>query len=181
MAERPTGDETYDIVVVGSGMAGLVCALSFAPQRVTLITKTPRLDGGSSLWAKGGIAAPVGPGDTPEEHASDTLTAGAGLSDPRRALDLAREGAGSLQLLIDEGVPFDRAIDGTLALAREAAHGSLVPGHILSARTPRSGPPVDQAVRPARRSRAESGSWAARAGGRCTSTSPSGAPLRSRP
>jgi L-aspartate oxidase len=112
-----------DVIVVGSGMAGLVCALSFAPRRVTLITKTPRLDGGSSLWAKGGIAAAVGPGDTPEEHANDTLTAGAGLSDPRRALDLAREGAESLQLLIDEGVPFDRAIDGTLALAREAAHG----------------------------------------------------------
>ena len=104
-------------------MAGLVCAISFAPRPVTLITKTPRLEGGSSLWAKGGIAAAVGPGDTPEEHASDTLSAGAGLSDAGRALDLARQGADSLQLLIDEGVPFDRAVDGTLALAREAAHG----------------------------------------------------------
>jgi L-aspartate oxidase len=104
-------------------MAGLVCALSFAPRPVTLITKTPRLEGGSSLCAKGGIAAAVGPGDTPEEHASDTLSAGAGLSDARLALDLARQGADSLQLLIDEGVPFDRAVDGTLALAREAAHG----------------------------------------------------------
>jgi aspartate oxidase len=111
------------VVVVGSGMAGLVCALSIAPRPVTLITKTPGLDSGSSLWAKGGIAAAVGPGDTPEEHASDTLSAGAGLSDERRALDLARQGAGSLQLLIDKGVPFDRAVDGTLALAREAAHG----------------------------------------------------------
>ena len=106
-------------------MAGLVCAISFAPRPVTLITKTPRLEGGSSLWAKGGIAAAVGPGDTPEEHASDTLSAGAGLSVgvTLRALDLARQGADSLQLLIDEGVPFDRAVDGTLALAREAAHG----------------------------------------------------------
>jgi L-aspartate oxidase len=111
------------VVVVGSGMAGLVCALSIAPRPVTLITKTPGLDSGSSLWAKGGIAAAVGPGDTPEEHASDTLLAGAGLSDERRALDLAQQGAGSLQLLIDEGMPFDCAVDGTLALAREAAHG----------------------------------------------------------
>jgi L-aspartate oxidase len=111
------------VVIVGSGMAGLVCALSIAPRPVTLITKTPGLDSGSSLWAKGGIAAAVGPGDTPEAHASDTLSAGAGLSDEKRALDLARQGAGSLQLLIDKGVSFDRAVDGTLALAREAAHG----------------------------------------------------------
>jgi L-aspartate oxidase len=111
------------VIVVGSGMAGLVCALSFAPRPVTLITKTPRLESGSSFWAKGGIAAAVGPGDSPEEHASDTLSAGAGLSDARRALDLARQGADSLELLIDEGVPFDRGVDGTLALAREAAHG----------------------------------------------------------
>jgi L-aspartate oxidase len=65
----------------------------------------------------------VGPGDSPEAHAEDTLTAGAGLSDRRRALALTREGADSLRLLIHEGVPFDRALDGTLELAREAAHG----------------------------------------------------------
>jgi len=112
-----------DIVVVGTGMAGLITALSLAPRPVTLITKTPTLESGSSLWAKGGIAAAVGPGDSPEAHAEDTLTAGAGLSDRRRALALTREGADSLRLLIHEGVPFDRALDGTLELAREAAHG----------------------------------------------------------
>jgi L-aspartate oxidase len=112
-----------DVVVVGTGMAGLITALSLAPRPVTLITKTATLESGSSLWAKGGIAAAVGPGDTPEAHARDTLSAGAGLSDPRRALALTREGADSLSLLIHEGVPFDRALDGTLELAREAAHG----------------------------------------------------------
>jgi L-aspartate oxidase len=112
-----------DIIVVGTGMAGLITALSLAPRPVTLITKTATLESGSSLWAKGGIAAAVGPGDTPEAHAEDTLSAGAGLSDPRRALALTREGADSLRLLIHEGVPFDRALDGTLELAREAAHG----------------------------------------------------------
>ncbi len=112
-----------DIVVVGTGMAGLITALSLAPRPVTLITKTSTLESGSSLWAKGGIAAAVGPGDSPEAHAQDTLTAGAGLSDRRRALALTREGADSLRLLIHEGVPFDRALDGTLELAREAAHG----------------------------------------------------------
>lgn len=117
---RVTAD---DVVVVGTGMAGLITALSLAPRPVTLITKTPTLESGSSLWAKGGIAAAVGPGDSPEAHAEDTLTAGAGLSDARRALALTREGADSLRLLIHEGVPFDRALDGTLELAREAAHG----------------------------------------------------------
>ena len=71
-----------DIVVVGTGMAGLITALSLAPRPVTLITKTSSLESGSSLWAKGGIAAAVGPGDSPEAHAEDTLSAGAGLSDP---------------------------------------------------------------------------------------------------
>ena len=114
--------QDHEVIVVGSGIAGLVCALSLAPRRVTLITKTPRLAGGSSYWAKGGIAAALGPGDSPKKHAMDTLEAGAGLSDPQRALALAEDGVASLQLLIDEGVPFDRALDGTLELAREAAH-----------------------------------------------------------
>ncbi|HSM29952.1 MAG TPA: L-aspartate oxidase [Woeseiaceae bacterium] len=120
---RPLDIAADDIVVVGTGMAGLITALSLAPRRVTLITKTASLESGSSLWAKGGIAAAVGPGDTPEAHAEDTLSAGAGLSDPGRALALTREGADSLRMLVHEGVPFDRALDGTLELAREAAHG----------------------------------------------------------
>jgi L-aspartate oxidase len=120
---RPLAVAADDVIVVGTGMAGLITALSLAPRPVTLITKTATLESGSSLWAKGGIAAAVGPGDTPEAHAEDTLSAGAGLSDPRRALALTREGADSLSLLIHEGVPFDRALDGTLELAREAAHG----------------------------------------------------------
>jgi len=121
--KRPLDIAADDIVVVGTGMAGLITALSLAPRPVTLITKTAALESGSSLWAKGGIAAAVGPGDTPEAHAEDTLSAGAGLSDPGRALALTREGADNLRLLIHEGEPFDRALDGTLELAREAAHG----------------------------------------------------------
>ena len=111
-----------DIVVVGSGLGGLVCALSLAPKSVTLITKTPSLVGGSSLWAQGGIAAAVGPGDSPEAHAEDTLSCGAGLSDPVRARHLTGEGANSLAWLIDEGIDFDRDLDGALALSREGAH-----------------------------------------------------------
>jgi L-aspartate oxidase len=113
---------TDDAIVVGSGIAGLVSALSLAPKSVTLLTKTSQLAGGSSLWAQGGIAAAVGPGDSPEAHAADTLSAGAGLSDPERTRTLTEEGAASLQWLVDEGIPFDRDLDGALALAQEAAH-----------------------------------------------------------
>ncbi|HNP35387.1 MAG TPA: FAD-dependent oxidoreductase, partial [Woeseiaceae bacterium] len=112
----------HDVVIVGSGIAGLVCALALAPRPVTLITKTSTLAGGSSFLAKGGIAAALGAGDSPEEHAKDTVAAGAGLSNAERALDLAVDGITGLQLLVDAGVPFDRALDGTLHLAREAAH-----------------------------------------------------------
>jgi len=77
---------TNDVIIMGSGLAGLVCALELAPRPVTLITKTPQLDGGSSILAKGGIAAAIGLGDTPGHHAHDTLSAGAGLSDPGAAL-----------------------------------------------------------------------------------------------
>jgi len=114
--------QTDDIIVVGSGIAGLVCALALSPRRVTLITKTKGLAGGSSTLAKGGIAAAVGPDDSPLVHARDTLQAGAGLSDPEKALELAQDGIESLLLLLENGVSFDRALDGTLQLALEAAH-----------------------------------------------------------
>ena len=110
------------VIIVGSGLAGLACALELAPRPVTLITKTPRLDGGSSILAKGGIAAAIGPGDTPGHHAADTLSAGAGLSDPEGALQLAEDSIENLQFLLDEGVTFDRAQSGDLQLAQEAAH-----------------------------------------------------------
>ena len=122
MASREMSVRTDDVIVVGSGIAGLVCALSMAPRAVTLITKTPQLEGGSSLWAQGGIAASMGPEDSPEAHAADTLSAGAGLSDPERTRAMTEMGAASLEWLCEVGIPFDRNIDGTLALAREAAH-----------------------------------------------------------
>ena len=111
-----------DVVVVGSGIGGLVCALSLAPNSVTLITKTPQPHSGSSLLAQGGIAAAIGPDDSPAAHAADTLSAGAGLSDPQRTRELTDEGAASLDWLLQEGIAFDRDLQGALSLAKEAAH-----------------------------------------------------------
>ena len=113
---------TDDVVVIGSGIGGLVCALSLAPKSVTLITKTPQPHSGSSLLAQGGIAAAVGPDDSPEAHAADTVSAGAGLSDPQRTRELTDEGAASLEWLLQEGIAFDRDLQGSLSLAKEAAH-----------------------------------------------------------
>ena len=115
-------ERTDEVIVVGSGLAGLVCALALAPRPVTLITKTASLAGGSSLWAQGGIAAAVGPDDSPERHAVDTVSAGAGLSDPECVRQLTAESADSLQWLLGQGIPFDRTLNGALALAHEAAH-----------------------------------------------------------
>jgi L-aspartate oxidase len=112
------------VVVVGSGVAGLTCALALAPLPVLLLTKTPMPQGGSSVWAQGGIAASVGRGDTAESHAADTVEAGAGLVDADRALLLARDGADAVRGLIEAGVPFDRGKDGEVVLGREAAHSA---------------------------------------------------------
>ncbi|QQP88090.1 L-aspartate oxidase [Skermanella sp. TT6] len=110
-------------VVVGSGLAGLTAALRLSPRPVTLLTKTGQLAGGSSPYAQGGIAAAIGPGDDPDEHAADTMMAGAGITDALMARLLAAEGADQVRRLLASGMPFDRAVDGTPKLGREAAHG----------------------------------------------------------
>lgn len=110
------------VAIVGSGVAGLACALALAPTPVLLLTKTAAAQGGSSVYAQGGIAAAVGSDDAVESHAADTVAAGAGLVDHRRAMLLAHEGRDAVRSLIEAGAPFDRADDGTIALSREAAH-----------------------------------------------------------
>ncbi|MGC2856198.1 L-aspartate oxidase [Novispirillum sp. DQ9] len=111
------------VIVVGSGAAGLSCALALAPRPVILVTKTAELGSGSTPWAQGGIAAAVGAGDSAADHAADTVEAGAGLVDRAVAALLAAEGPTAIDALAAHGVPFDRAADGTLSLGREAAHG----------------------------------------------------------
>lgn len=111
------------IIVVGSGAAGMACALALSPRPVVLVTKTAGLAGGSTPWAQGGIAAAVGEDDAPAAHAADTIAAGAGLVDEGVATVLAAEGPQAVARLIAQGMAFDRAPGGRLAQAREAAHG----------------------------------------------------------
>ena len=111
-----------EIVIIGAGLAGLFTALKLAPRPVTVISALPLGEGAASTWAQGGIAAAIGEGDTPEAHAADTITAGDGLVDPAIALSVAREASGRINDLLHYGVPFDRELEGVLALSREAAH-----------------------------------------------------------
>ena len=111
-----------DIVVVGSGVAGLAAALDAAPRSVRVLTKTASLPGGSSPLAQGGVAAAVGAGDTPDSHALDTLSAGAGLSDAEVVAALTSDGPGAISRLVALGTHLDRNADGSLALSLEGAH-----------------------------------------------------------
>lgn len=111
-----------DVLIVGAGLAGLFTALKLAPRPVTVLAGAPIGDGASSAWAQGGIAAAIEPGDTAESHAADTIAAGAGTVDEEAALSIAREASIRIEDLLRLGVPFDRDIEGKLAVGREAAH-----------------------------------------------------------
>ncbi|WP_329471790.1 L-aspartate oxidase [Streptomyces sp. NBC_01723] len=112
-----------DVVVVGSGVAGLTAALrcEAAGLRTVVVTKA-RLDDGSTRWAQGGIAAALGEGDTPGQHLDDTLVAGAGLCDPEAVRILVTEGPDAVRRLIETGAHFDESTEGGLALTREGGH-----------------------------------------------------------
>jgi L-aspartate oxidase len=109
-------------LVVGTGIAGLYVALRCRELglRPTLITKS-RLEEATTRYAQGGIAAAVGPDDSPALHLKDTLRAGAGLVDPAAAKALTYEAPARIADLVRYGVPFD-TIEGQVALGREAAH-----------------------------------------------------------
>ena len=123
LAAEPGWTAVADVVVVGSGVAGLTTALHAraAGLRVLLVTKA-RVDEGSTRWAQGGIAAALDEDDSPAEHEQDTLVAGAGLCDPEAVRALVTEGPRAMRRLINLGARFDTDPAGRIALGREGGH-----------------------------------------------------------
>lgn len=118
--------EMFDFLIIGSGVAGLSCALELAPHgRVAVLTKE-KIGAGSTQWAQGGIAAALAPAplDSSELHLSDTMDAGAGLCDRAAVQVLVDEGPRRVRQLIARGAHFDTEPGGELKLTREAAHSA---------------------------------------------------------
>ncbi len=122
-APEPGWSTRADVVIIGSGIAGLTAALRLTDHvdKVLVVTKDV-LSAGSTQWAQGGIAAALGPGDTPEEHETDTLVAGAGACDADAVRVLVTEGPEAVRELIALGTVFDHDDQGVISLTREGGH-----------------------------------------------------------
>jgi L-aspartate oxidase len=123
VAGEPGWTTAADVIVVGSGIAGLTTALRLRQRvdRVLLVTKTV-LNEGSTLWAQGGIAAALDPADSPQEHLHDTLVAGCGVCDVEAVAALVHEGPARVHELVGLGAEFDLDDEGGLKLTREGGH-----------------------------------------------------------
>ena len=109
-------------VIVGAGLAGLSCARELAPAPC-LVLSAGRIGAGTSTgWAQGGMAAAVGPDDSPEEHALDTLAAGAGLCDEEVVRRITGAAPEAVEWLARLGARWDRHPDGAVKLGLEGAH-----------------------------------------------------------
>jgi L-aspartate oxidase len=120
-------------VIVGGGVAGAVAALTLSPRPAVLVDPVPIGREAASRWAQGGLAAAVGPDDSPQLQAQDTIAAGAGLTDPEVAAWMAEEGPATVTALERFGVHFDRTESGAFSLGLEAAHSARRILHVRDA------------------------------------------------
>ena len=122
-ASEPGWTINADVIVIGSGIAGLTAALTARRKNLSVLLLTKDvLSTGSTAWAQGGIAAALGPEDSPEQHFQDTLEAGAGLCDENSVKTLVQEGPAAVKKLINLGATFDLDPAGNVALTREGGH-----------------------------------------------------------
>lgn len=111
-----------DVLIVGSGIAGLYASLHIAPEKKCILITKVDIQNSNSWLAQGGIAAVIAPTDNVESHIEDTLYAGAGLCDPEAVRVLVTEGPENIRELIDLNVPFDTNPEGELEITREGGH-----------------------------------------------------------
>ncbi len=115
--------QQYDVLIIGSGLAGLTLALKVAANKKVCLVSKRGLNDSSSNWAQGGIAAVLTDDDSIEAHIQDTLIAGAGLCDVEVTRLVAKHGRETVEWLIEEGVPFTREDDDSgYHLTREGGH-----------------------------------------------------------
>jgi len=120
-APQPGWTRSADVVVVGSGIAGLTAALAARRAGSVLLVTKSFVNHGATAWAQGGIAAALSPLDSPHEHLVDTIVAGAGLCDPVAVEVLVTEGPDRVRELIALGAQFDMH-EGQLSMTREGGH-----------------------------------------------------------
>jgi L-aspartate oxidase len=115
--------QDYDVLVIGSGIAGLSFALKVAEagKRVAIITKKDSAESNTN-YAQGGIAAVTSQSDDVAMHVADTLDAGDGLCDPAVVEAIVRDGAASIASLAERGVAFTQLNDGRVSLGKEGGH-----------------------------------------------------------
>jgi L-aspartate oxidase len=131
----------FDVLIVGSGAAGLTAALNLAPEKTVGVIAKGALGEGATNWAQGGIAAVLEEGDTFEAHVNDTMIAGAGLNDRNVVEYVVGEAPAAIARLAELGVPF--ATEGeTLHLTREGGHSHRRIVHVADA----TGRAVQQAL-----------------------------------
>ncbi len=115
--------QQYDVLIIGSGLAGLTLALKTAKEKKVCLVSKRSINDSSSNWAQGGIAAVLTDDDSVEAHIQDTLIAGAGLCDAEVVRLVAERGRETVEWLIKEGVPFTREDDNSgYHLTREGGH-----------------------------------------------------------
>ena len=114
--------EKFDVIIIGSGIAGVYTSLCLPESLNVAILTKEEINISNSVLAQGGIAVPLGKGDSPELHFQDTLAAGAGLCKEDVVRFLVNNAESNINQLFTYGVRFDKEGKGNLCLSREAAH-----------------------------------------------------------